>query len=225
MVFREYSFVRRYPCEVEGPSIVLVGHFNPSIFHPAWFERHGLFSSAEIQAAVIGLIVPDIAQFSVGTIQFQVLAERLTISGTADTSGQIRDLAVGALTILEHTPLKMLGMNYHMHFRMPSTDEWHRVGHKLAPKEIWNGLVENPGMRGLVVVGQRSGSAAKSFRVTVEPSTQVAAGVYIGTNEHHEATEGQDSPTLVDVLQSDWDSAVRFARGLGDELLTRAIDE
>jgi len=218
--------MRTFPCEIEGAAIVVVGNFNPSIFHPAWFEQQGILSKAQAASATVQAVIPDVAQFTVGSdkIEIQALRDRFTVTGPADSQMELPAIVNQTLGFLEHTPVKLLGINYNMHFRMPSAETWHQVGHRLAPKEMWEGLLETPGTRRVAVQGHRPGSRARNVTVTVEPSVQVPNGVFIGTNEHYDL--GVDSPvaTLVDILGSEWQASVEFARRLGKTLLERATE-
>ena len=49
--------------DVSGVEIVLVGSFNPPIFHPEWFAKYGIINSAEKDAAEIELIHREFAFF------------------------------------------------------------------------------------------------------------------------------------------------------------------
>ena len=46
-----------------GHSIVLIGDFNTSIFHPRWFAVQGLLRESEVQGAEIEIMHRDIAVF------------------------------------------------------------------------------------------------------------------------------------------------------------------
>jgi hypothetical protein len=91
-------------------AIVVLGDFNPSIFQPLWFSLNGLMPEEETKNADIAIIHKQIASFSIGKIQVQVDDSRLGLTTVESPQGPIlRDLAIGTLSILEHTPLKELG--------------------------------------------------------------------------------------------------------------------
>jgi hypothetical protein len=175
-------------CELEGTSVVLVGSFNPSIFQPKWLSSKGIIQEAEGEDANIQIISPEISSFTAKWLEVQVTRNRFSASTTDAAHFEVlRDCVVSVFTLLEHTPVTQMGLNSDMHYRMSSIEEWHAVGHTLAPKELWNQLLESPGLETLVISGKRKGSAAKMVRVTVQSSTRVQPGIYIGTNEHFEA--------------------------------------
>lgn len=65
--------------EISAGSIVMVGSFNPSIFHPQWFARQGLLSPAEADAAELKVQVPQICQFE--TERFRCSSDNEQICG------------------------------------------------------------------------------------------------------------------------------------------------
>ena len=100
--------------ERQSYAIVVLGDFNPSIFHPLWFSANGLLPEEETSEAEISVIHKAIASFKVGKLQIQVDESRLGLTAFESSQGPIlRDLAIGTLSILEHTPLKAVGINRH----------------------------------------------------------------------------------------------------------------
>jgi hypothetical protein len=210
-----------YTCEIDGVSVVLVGHFNPAIIHPAWMARYGLIRSQEAETAHIELVHPQVAAFKIGELRVMVQQDRFELETTALEAGpQLRDLALGIFRLLEHTPLKAMGLNRNMHFRLESEDAWHRIGHQLAPKDAWEGLLEDAGTRNVTIAGRRRGSEAL-FTVKAEPSVKVHPGVFVGTNQHIEG----EGPALLSALADTWETAQRDARRIAEELLERCLNQ
>ncbi|PYS47785.1 MAG: hypothetical protein DMG13_26995 [Acidobacteria bacterium] len=218
--------MKQFTCELEGRSVVLVGSFNPSIFHPAWFEKFGLISREESTNAKIEIVRPELSNFVVGSVSVLVTPDRFQLE-TPDpaSANQLRDIAIGSFRVLDQTPFTQMGVNHHMHFKMDSVELWHKVGHTLVPKAIWSDLIESPGTLRVVVTGKRKGSSAKSVNATVEPSTKVVPGVYVGVNEHFQLAQEQQSQFLIDILNTQWDEIHKFGRFLGDELLKRCLKD
>lgn len=227
-------------CDLEGCSIVLVGNFNPAIFHPAWLVAQDIIRPSEGKAAedVLGtgegkksevnlqVVSPQVTSFAVEWLTLQVTQERFSASTVDAAHFEIlRDLVVKTFTILEHTPVKQMGINRDMHYRMPDKAIWHLVGNTLAPKDKWESLVENPGLEALVIRGTRRDSKAKFFKVTVQPSIRIVDGVYIQTNEHFDANGDDSTERLMNILREDWDNAQRYAKNLAETLLERIVHE
>ena len=98
--------------EIQGMSIVLVGSFNPKIFHPAWFAAQKLIREKEAEEANIEVVTPAVAKFSLDWMRLQVIQEQFVVETTQEPYYEIlRDLVVGAFSFLNHTPVTMLGIN------------------------------------------------------------------------------------------------------------------
>ena len=184
--------------------------FNPKIFHPAWFSNHELIGEHECNETNVEVIHSDIALFSFEWMRLQVTRDRLDLSTTQEPFFEvIRDLAMGTFQVLEHTPVTMFGINQQLHFKMENEEAWHNLGHKLAPKEDWLKVLKNPGMQRVSIKSARSDEYKGNIIVTVEPSSKIKNGVYIGINDHYEldVEEGTSAtPQLLNILQNNWES-------------------
>jgi hypothetical protein len=129
--------------EISGSSIVLIGSFNPAIFHPQWFARQGLISDSEADNATIKISVPQVSHFETEGFIMQVVPERFSVTSQPNANpAALQDLVSGAFYILEHTPVTGIGLNRHLHIAMESEDDWNRLGDRLAPKDGWNRILE-----------------------------------------------------------------------------------
>ena len=54
----------RLEATADNVSIVLLGAFNPKIFHPAWLAMHGLISPEQADDADVVIVHSDITQFT-----------------------------------------------------------------------------------------------------------------------------------------------------------------
>jgi hypothetical protein len=207
--------------QVEAASIVMVGSFNPAIFQPAWLSKQQLIRPEEADDAKIALIQAEAAAFSTEWFQLQVLPDRFQLSCTDPRQyGPLRDLAIAIFAILPHTPVKALGLNRHFHFEMPTLESWHAVGHCLAPKEPWELVLDNPGMRSITMEGQRPGTTGGLVKVRVEPSIQVKPGVFVEVNEEFRVTEGDEGARWAGQRTADhWDTMLAFAEVVAEHLL------
>ena len=208
-------------------SIVALGDFNPSIFHPLWFSANRLMPEEETENADVTIIQKQIAIFSMGEIQLQVDESRLGLTTIEPSKGPIlRDLAIGTFSILEHTPLKAIGLNLDMAFVMESEEAWHALGHRLVPKHDWVQIFDKPGMQQVIVEGKRPDCEADRVHVRVQPSRDW--GVLVAVNQHYqlETKERVDVRECnregIRVLQDDWVSFMAFARDAANKLLQSA---
>ena len=206
-------------CEIEGASVVLIGHFNPALVHPSWLVRHGLVREREEAAATVDLVRPELSLFTVGPFRIEARPERFVASvEDMGNLSPLRDLVSGVFSILSHTPITKFGLNRLMHFKMASTDSWHRVGHALAPKDPWDGLLEAPGTLSLTVQGTWPKTRSQRVQAVVQPTQRFQHGVFVAVTAHFEV-EGDDASTVLGTMQSDWDSCFAHARKLADSIV------
>jgi hypothetical protein len=207
-------------CEVEGVSLVLAGNFNPAIFHPSWLLSHGMIRSGEADHADVQVISPDVASFQTSWLTMQVTRDKFQAS-TADPRffEQLRDLVLSIFGLLEHTPIRLMGINRDMHF-VSSREIINKFGDLLAPKQTWKRSFEHPLLETLIMRGNRPGSDATAFRVTIQPSVLVVPGIYVGTNEHFEAEGEESTLKILAYLRVAWDESQRYSRQVADDLVS-----
>lgn len=191
-------------------NLVLLGEFNPAIFQPSWLAHNKLIREEQAtgEALSIGLIHPEVSDFKTGWLHLQVFKERLQANPTEDgCDEEIRDVVIGILRLLPHTPVHALGINSVAHWEMESVEQWHTLGHTLAPKSPWGCLLEQPGMRSLTMEGVRTDDCAGQIRVKVEPSSLVSPGVSVEVNDHFQVKspgESAGAGQILGILEEHW---------------------
>jgi len=197
-------------------SIVVLGDFNPSIFQPQWFAVNDLMPREEADAADVNYIGKEFASFTIGSIYVQVDDSRLGLNAVESSrSPLLRDLAVGTLSTLDHTPLRAIGLNLDSQFTMDSEEAWNGVGDMLVPKEKWLRFLDHPGMRQVVVEGLRSDCSADRNHIRVQPTS--VRGVMVSINQHYQLetltrTEVQErNKEALRALGEDWTSFLDYA--------------
>jgi len=209
--------------EYQGVNIVLRGDFNAAIFHPSWLAAEDLIRPQEAEAAKIEIVSPRVAVFTTEWLQLSVFGDRFQ-AGTVQEAyyEALRDLVVGVFTLLNHTPLRLMGINRHFHYRLESEEAWHGVGHRLAPKEDWKEALTNPGMRSLTMEGKRPDNFDGYIRVKVEPSTRVQFGVYVEVNDHYELLSAPETPRgttwAIDILSKQWSESTQRSLLIAQEI-------
>jgi hypothetical protein len=215
----------------DASSIICVGSFNPAIFHPAWLQSRGLIQKTEEEAAEVKLVSPDATEFKIKWLQIQVLRDRFSAAtDTPDDSMLLRDLVIGAFKFLEHTPVKWVGLNRHVHFQLDSVDDWHHVGHVLAPKKIWREYLTEPGMGVLsmkdVKPGHKNKTAAE-INVQVNPSSSKPNAIETGLNHHFILEAGAAASAASLLIAEQWEpvmaESIRIARGIVTDALAEKL--
>jgi hypothetical protein len=214
--------------ELKESNIVLLGDFNPKIFQPAWFAAEGLIARSEADKADIKIIHADLVGFSLEWLQFEVTRERLVAGTTQDAFDVVvRDLVRGTFNLLRHTPIRQMGINRIMHFRVESEDVWHDAGHKLAPKEIWQGVLDKAGLLSLSMIGY-DGRDDKDgrIRVKVGPSPRVRPGLCFDVNDHFQVRDpdkviGCDE--MMGIIETTWTISYKRSESIMYSLLERLL--
>jgi hypothetical protein len=208
--------------EIDEAAIVMIGSFNPAIFQPHWLGSLELIRPEEAETAKIRIIQQDLADFTTDWFQLQVLQNRFLLRSSDPTHyAPLRDLAAAIFTLLPHTPIKALGLNRMLHFKMPSIEAWHGIGHVLAPKDPWNEIFESPGLRAMIMQGGREELPGGILNVKIEPSAQVQPGLYVEVNAEFKATQDQPEGAywVTACLGKQWDAMMKVAVHAAQHLL------
>lgn len=203
--------------QLQGASIVLRGHFNPAIFHPSWFASHNLIRSQEAESADVQIVHPDTAVFRAEWLQVTVMRDRFQALTAQEAYYEpLRDIVVGVLGLVNHTPLQSMGLNRDFHFRVESLEARNNLGYRLVPRQDWDPVLKDPGMTRLIVKGKRPDEFRGYVQVEVAPSTLVEPGVYIQVNDHYELADGTAAEArahdAVQILGKAWNESTQ--RGL-----------
>jgi hypothetical protein len=212
--------------EVETASIVLLGSFNPTIFQPAWFARHDLIVSDEEKVPKgikLNICHPEVTDFASDDFSLQVIQQRLVFQAlNASFFAALKDLAIGTFRILKHTPIVKMGLNYECHFCMTDEEEWHKVGHRLAPKESWQKVLTNPGMTSVSMEGKRTDGMKGAIHVRIEPSKIITPyGIRVFVNDHFEVVDpetNQGCGEMMEILDKYWQQSLA-----NSEKIARAV--
>jgi hypothetical protein len=214
--------------QAEAASIVMLGSFNPAIFQPSWLALKNLISHSDAQSAEVRLISPQLSAFKAGGILVEVLPERfLAQADEPQDQVRLRDLVDGVFTVLAETPLVRLGLNWTYVFRLDGEEQWHGVGDRLAPKELWAKVLQGrPGLKTMTVQGAAPKGLRGSVNVKVEPAVQPAHGVRIDINNDivgPDADSGGQADGFVELLRKHWDNARRDSTRISETLLQLAL--
>jgi len=208
--------------EIDSVSIVILGSFNPAIFHPIWFKANGLIKPEEADKAKLEITTPMISIFGVEWFRLQVETQKFVIQTDNETHFELlSDLVIGTFSLLDHTPVKAMGLNRAMHFKMDSEESWHAFGDKIAPKDVWQGVLQEPGLLSLVIQGPKQKPNQKPenlINVRVEPSPRTIPGIYIDVNNHFEIKDN-DLQKVLNILKESWRDVLLNSRKIADQLM------
>lgn len=208
--------------DIDGASIAVRGSFNPGIFHPNWFRSNNLIRADEAENAKLKVTHPEFSSFSAGQFELEVTRDTFVLR-TTDSAHffPIRDLVYGTFSILKHTPVSFVGLNRMMHVQMPSEDTWHSFGDLIAPKDIWKGVMKDPGLISLTIQDPKK-DPDKYMRVRIEPSERLELGVYVEVNNHYHVKE-EKTEALLSILKDYWEHDMKNSTKIAEHLLKQHV--
>ncbi len=169
--------------------------------------------------------------FGLDWANLEVEHDKLVVGSTpkSETPEQVRDLALGIIEILDHTPIYRVGIQFFAHYKLEDQAARDKLGWTLVSPKPFEGQLEKPGMRSLKMVGRRPGEedGSNGLIVTIEPSYQFAPeGVYINILDQYDVADPSEanvgSGPATDCLKANWDSALERAETIPAEIFSIA---
>jgi len=215
-------------------TIVLVGSFNPVIFHPEWFARHGLLTEQEKNTAIdsVELIHREINSFRMEWLSIRVERERFIAETREAPFRRLADFMVRTFKErLIHTPVNRLGINRLVDFNVGDEATRNRIGKALAPHEPWGEWAQEiegrsakkrGGMRTLVMEQSDLDDRERGhIQAKIAPSRS-NAGIFMEINDHYEAkdpAQSQGCEEMIDVLDKNFDESIRRSEWIIDQIM------
>lgn len=206
--------------EVVEASVVAVGSFNPPIISVDWLLGHRLIGEGDATTARESkdfVVTRQLTRYSTDTAKIQVIENQLSVASAGPVSPALADLATSILQLLPHTPVTALGLNFMVHYKIPTKDVYHRIGDTLAPKALWEELFPDRqvGLLNLVMKVQdgtrENGPRSRNEKnITVQPSGRVSSGVFLQANNHY-AEDAATQPLAnaagaADLVRANWET-------------------
>ena len=223
--------------EISGVQVVLVGDFNPAIFTPAWFALYGLLPKSVASSAKLEVAHPQVTKFAADWLNLEVTVERFAIDTSQAPHVRLRDLAVRVFREhLFHTPLKALGINRTVHFRVRNLAARDCIGRTLAPVEPWGRWgrdLGQDGVRGgmtslrMTQIDPDGRPSGGRINVTVEPSIRIGegrTGVFANVNDHYviDETSPGAGTGLMELLETNFDTSLKRSDDIIDHIMSLA---
>jgi hypothetical protein len=218
-------------------SIILVGNFNPSIFHPEWFERFKILPSQETQWAegakpkiteipqekgkiiieqVPSLLVsPDLAQLAFPSQRIRVTSHRYeSIAIQRENFQRTKEVTIKIFSILIHTPIQAMGINFHGHWKFKEdSDIILKSLFSKKDQSFRDAMGEN-----FKIEGQISSLQANSkLTLRIGPSDKIQEGIHFNANFHRDI-ESSKAEQAIQLIQENFDKdleeVIRIARAI-----------
>ncbi len=183
------------------------------------------------------MVSHQISVFETDWFTIQVLENQFVLQSKGALSPAFTDLAAGTLTLLPHTPITAIGLNYVGHYRLQTENDYHRVGDVLAPKTIWNELYpdenSSAGLSNLTILIRQTKrgklpQTGDAKAITVQPSERIKFGVLMSYNDHHEVSANESNnqtsaERAVEIVTLDWESSWKDALRVFDGVISKAL--
>lgn len=213
----------RYNPEEKNLSIVLIGNFNPRIFHPQWFSDYGIISESDLDFILENddvLVHKQITQFKSSWFQLEVTESRMQISCTQEAYFEpILDLLSSTFTVLSHTPVNQFGINLSIWQRFEHAEDSNKFEKEYLPSTGLSKLDTN-------VTTFNTKSAFIDDRIKVgkschiEFSKQLLNKYMININQHFELDSTFNGAEFIKILGKDG----RNAMNISDDVLKSIIE-
>ncbi len=207
--------------EIHELVIVFVGDINPVIIQPYWLVNKGLIQETEGENAKVEVIHNEVVKFELDWVNFEITRQRLIVKTSKQSYFEVvRDLGISIFKILKDTPLKNLGINHLLHFKLDD-GKYLKIGKKLAPFENWEGILNNPRLIQLEMTDEpRSDEFSGHYRVRIAPSELIRPfGVSMNINDHYnKVSKSIDATEMVTTLTKAWIKSMERAKSTYSEL-------
>lgn len=211
-----------HPVEYETAIIVFVGNMNPTIFHPAWFAKEGLIRESEAESSEIKIVHPDITAFSLDWMNIEVTRNKFIINTDQNAYFDVlRDLTVGVFSLLSHTPISAMGINYECHIRLGLKEDVYDFFNLISPKEKWKEVFNKPTLKKLMIKEtQRPDKFKGEINITIEPSVKIKnKGIFISVNDHYDLEESNKTEKLIpSLLKKQWEPSLNNSKNYVDKV-------
>lgn len=227
-----------YQPEILSANIVVLGAFNPAIFSPDWLEQNQLIGPDDAKVICSSenfVVTRQITQLESETFRLLVEENKYQANCTNVAGPHIRDLTMGVLQLLPHTPLRAMGLNFDIQYRFHDIDAYHKVGDALAPKRIWQQVVGDPdravGLEQLRITVQ-DGKRGEELKSPNSKTISVQRGgnaftIRMSYNDHHELLDLPKGTIATDaaleILKEQWQDQLQVASQTFSQIIELAV--
>lgn len=225
--------------ELSSVAIVIVGSFNPTIFTPDWFARHGLLNAKEAEASEVQVIHAQFSTFQIESLglSLRVEPQRFQLQSTEAPYVALLDFVVRTFKeLLPHTPLVELGINLEVHFDVGSHKARDDIGEQLAPKKAWGDWASSlttgsdphrNGMTSLTMQEWKDDDRPRGFiRAKIEPSNYPGlsqTGIFMQINDHFEVQNKEHimgGDEIMEILEKSFEISLGHSEWIIDQIMS-----
>lgn len=213
-------------------SVVLIGKFQPGMFHPFWFWKNDVITEEECKK-ITGdpknqfIISNNLSAFQTEKYNFRITQDRFEMILNSHPYELIVDAFKKIFDSLSTIPVKAYGLNFS--FRIEYDGKMmQEIGKKLAPRKYWGSFFENekePMQDGLTHISMKRVEDFGAINISLQPSRNInAPGIIFDFNFHHENDKDKDSFDIAyieSMLDMQYEKYLPIANRLTDEIVER----
>ena len=207
-------------------SVVLLGGFNPMIFHPFWLLQKKLISEEDVTEKKI-LVNDQLSTYHVGDwLEMTVTPKRCEFKiKKAERVVMMRDLIVGTLNALSEMPIVAMGINRGVVYNLGDEKSYYDFGAKLAPLSMWKPSFHDPRLRTIAIEDVGSETFKDKRRmIQIKPAIVKDAPycVDFNINNHYDFEQvGQNVVNALSVLTENLDRDFDTFQSIVDNLVEK----
>jgi len=205
-------------------SIVLVGtkFLTSGLSYKSLIEKE-VFASDFMNNSNIEVLTPLQLMMSSDWLQLDITEDRVSFT-TSDASQKypLRDYISNLVSLFDLGPkIKQIGFNYTRRIYCENEAEWHRVGHSIMPKTIWDTLLNDDSIKfGLnkyeVKSNKRTDDLPGYLLFRVLPMEDLSLELMV--NEHIDYNKTEKGDDLLDeVFNISWEKSCKGLFAMTDE--------
>ena len=226
---RVYSIMRLNRL-AENYSVVLLGIFNPVLFHPFWLKDKGIITQQDIRVDinVKGFVVhQQLSSFPVGDWLDVIVKPDRAEFRIKDAAKLVllKDLVIAVLNALPDTPILSFGINHGVISTLGNSKDYYEFGNYLNPLDIWGDTFKDPKLKFLSIVDDKpEGLFQKTLMIQPATFEGVQWCVDINMNYHSQMPDNAQKSLLAarriaEHFESCLDDYDRVVKSLMDRLI------
>ena len=194
-------------------SVVLLGSFNPFIFHPLWLLKKGLIAESDVVSKEI-IINSQISQYPIGDwMKMIVTPNRCEFKVEKQEKLIImKDLIIGTLNALPEIPIVALGINRGNIIDLSDEISYYNFGAKLSALNMWSDNFNNARLYDIIIENNDTiddNTVRRRMQIKSTNSQENKYCIDVNLNNHY-IGKNQDVPFAITIINTFLESDMRF---------------
>lgn len=213
--------------EAESTSIVLVGQFNPIIFHPEWCAGHDVISRSEAEETTIEFAQSQLMRYSLSWGAVEVSQQRFMVKTNTPTfTEMLSDFVIKIFELLSHTPVSQLGINRERIIKFPNVKSFENFSVSAIPRDRWD-FMKKPGLRDVIMQDEERPDDYDGYiqaRVQSLKDTDNKNLVKISINDHYQISNYSPSmgcEAIINIINENWSTSLNRSNTYIDLIIKR----